>query len=190
MISIMDSIRRLSRDLDPGQVIVVNRLKTSCMIYNLEYDLLALNDPSEDDPTPKSQHSFEVIALKTAVHLYLYLFIREIPQTSKIIERMVLRLQRSLDSQLFVWLNHTDECLTWLLWILFMGRIAARGRSEGLWFLQKLVATTDLLEIFSPESLELHLRKILWHEGFCATQCEILWDDIMLFGDGKIDPVV
>jgi hypothetical protein len=160
------------------------------MIYNLEYDLLALNDPSEDDPTPKSQHSFEVIALKTAVHLYLYLFIREIPQTSKIIERMVLRLQRSLDSQLFVWLNHTDECLTWLLWILFMGRIAARGRSEGLWFLQKLVATTDLLEIFSPESLELHLRKILWHEGFCATQCEILWDDIMLFGDGKIDPVV
>jgi hypothetical protein len=189
-ISIMDSIRRLSRELDPGQATNLNRLEASRMIYNLEYDLLALNDPSEEDPAPKSQHLFEVIPLKIAVHLYMYLFIREIPQTSKIIDRMVLRLQRSLDSQLFVWLNSTDECLTWFLWILFMGRIASRGRSEGFWFLQKFVATTDLLGIFSQESMELHMRKILWHEGFCATQSENLWDEIMLFGDGDIDPVV
>lgn len=190
MISIMGSIRRLSRDLNPGQVKVVNRLEASCMIYNLEFDLLALNDLSEDDPWPRIEHPFEVIPLKTAVHLYMYLFIREIPQTSKIINRMALRLQRSLDSQLVVWLNSTDECLTWLLWILFMGRIASRGRTGDSWFLQKLVITADLLGIFSPKSLELHLRKILWHEEFCMAECENLWDDIMLFGNGEIDPVV
>jgi len=157
MISIMDLIRRLSRAIDPDQVTVVSRVEASCMIYNLEYDLLALNGSSKDEPALKSQHSFEVIPLKTAVHLYTYLFIREIPQNSKIIDRMVLRLQNSLETQIFVWLGSTDECQTWLLWILFMGCVATRGKKEGFWFLQNLVKTTDMLGIFSQESLKLHL---------------------------------
>jgi hypothetical protein len=41
LISVINSIRRLSRDLDPEYVGNVDRVKASSMIYNLEYDLLA-----------------------------------------------------------------------------------------------------------------------------------------------------
>jgi hypothetical protein len=134
----------------------------------------------------ETQHPFKVVPLKTAVHLYLYLVIRETPQTSKIIDGMVLRLQDSLESQLFQWWNSTIDCQIWLLWVLFIGYTASYGRDQRFWFVQQLAATTDLLGIFSQESLKIHLEKVLWQDAFCAGYCKTLWDDIMLLGESEL----
>lgn len=186
IVSAIDSIRRLSRNLDPKHVASVDRVEASSMIYSLEYDLLLLNDAPTDASAAKRQYSFEVLPLKTAVHLYLYLVIREIPQSSKIINGMVWGLQNSTESQLFQWWNSTVNCQIWLLWTLFMGYTASIGGYQRFWFVQQLAATADLLGIFSHESLKLHLEKVLWQDTFFTRHCESLWEDIMLLGETEL----
>lgn len=184
MVGIVDSIRRLSGDLDPENTGSVDRVKASSSIYKLEYSLLSLNSASRDSPELVNQHSFKIVPLKTAVHLYLYLVIREIPRNSKIIERMVVRLQDSLEPDLFQWWNSTVECQTWLLWILFIGCTTSYA-DQKVWFVREFVTITDLLGISSQKSLELHLKKVLWQGAFYAGHCSTLWDEVMLLGEAE-----
>ncbi|KAF4628236.1 hypothetical protein G7Y89_g9915 [Cudoniella acicularis] len=179
MVRIFHLIRILSFDLDPDHISKLDRVLASNMIYELEYDILSLNKDPVDELALVPSHSFEVIPLKTAVHLYLYLVIRAIPQMSKAIERLVLRLQDSLKLGLQQWWVSSSECETWLLWILFIGAVASRGRYERRWFIQYLANIMSLLGIYSFEALQSHLEKVLWQEAFCANHCRSVWGDVV-----------
>jgi hypothetical protein len=177
MVSIFDALRSLSQMLDPQSTKTngLDKPQASNLVYNLEYDLLSLNTPFLS-----SEFGIEVLPLKTAVHIYLYLVIREIPMSSHTIGRMMLRLQDALEGDIDIYWTTTPVLQAWLLWILFIGYIAADQRPERAWFVNQIARTVGLLGVYTLEALEGELKKVLWREDFCGGVCRGLWGEIVV----------
>jgi hypothetical protein len=179
IINIIQLLRKLSSDLDRHKLSVANRLNASNNIYNLEYELLLLNKSRPEDPEPSSSaFYFEAMPLQLAAHLFLWLAIREIPQTSELMYTLVQRLQRSLELKITVWWTSSLERLTWLLWILFMGGVASAGRIERTWFVRQMKIVCFQLDIMTKDDMRAYLVKVLWQDAFCADRCVSLWKDL------------
>jgi hypothetical protein len=182
LVPIFHSLRILSSDLDPDRISTADCLKASNMIYNTEFDLLSLNKVCADDLEPSEYlYSFEVVPLKTAAHLYLYLVAREVPPMSALVYRLVQRLHESLEEQLPGWWTSNIERQTWLLWMLFMGGVAAVGRVERWWFVRELGNVCRMLGIWSGVAFRDDLMKVLWQEAWCVDHCAALWQDVRAF---------
>ncbi|KAH7399808.1 fungal-specific transcription factor domain-containing protein [Cadophora sp. MPI-SDFR-AT-0126] len=177
---IFDALRTLSQSLSPANIACINRIGASNAIYNLEYDLLLLNEPfSAFSDVLDSTIQVKTLPLRTAAHIYLWLAIREIPLTSELIHRMVQRLQESLVGTLSQWWTGTRESMIWLLWILFVGGIAAMGREERMWFVQEMSGICRTLGISDNDTLRNSLYLVLWQEEFCGEKLELLWLDVV-----------
>ena len=182
MVPIFTNLRVLSFDLDPDHILHVDRLKASNVIYTTEYDLLSLNKVHADDLEPSEcLYSFETVPLKTAAHLYLYLVIREVPLSSALVYRLAQRLQQSLEEQLPGWWNSNAERQTWLLWMLFIGGIAAAGSIGRWWFVRELGNTCRMLGIWSGDAFREGLKQVLWQEAWCEDHCMVLWQEVSAF---------
>lgn len=167
ILNVVTQIRYLTSRLDHKTKKLLDRMNLSNGIYHLEYDLLVLNQ----DETSLSALAYPLtpfeFSLKTAIHIFLHLFIREIPSSSQAIGKMALRLRTSLESSLYDWWNADSEYQTWLLWILFAGYLACEGILEQReWFLGNLGVTSDLLGICDGEGLRGRLEMVLWVEEF------------------------
>jgi hypothetical protein len=118
-----------------------------------------------------------------AAHIYLWLAIRELPPTSELLYRLLQRLHGSLEPILPGWWNADRERMEWLLWILFVGGVAADGREERAWFVSELGNLCMELGIWTLEGLKEGLKRVVWQEAWCADRCARLWDDLTLFGE-------
>lgn len=186
IISIFQSLRALSYDLDPVRITSANRLRASHMIYETEYTLLSLNQANVNDSQPTSCiHLFEVIPLKNAAYLYLYLVIREIPVASRLITRLVDRLQEALENQSGRWWHLAEERKIWLLWILFMGYSATADRNERWGFVQEVRHVCLELGMSGGQELKDTLKRVLWQEAWCADHCVSLLNDLWILRDSE-----
>ncbi|KAL2071175.1 hypothetical protein VTL71DRAFT_12410 [Oculimacula yallundae] len=181
IVPIFHALRDLSQSVSPPKIPSLNKMEASNVIYNLEYDLLLLNKQLPTSPESfKCIFSFEVIPLKTAAHIYLWLAIRELPPTSELLYRLLQRLHGSLIGTLQLWWNSTTEREAWLLWILFIGGIAAVGRLERLWFVSEMVRVCKALGIWDEDALRRSLETVLWQDEFCDDKFTSLWEDMLL----------
>jgi hypothetical protein len=90
----------------------------------------------------------------------------------------VRRLQDSLEVQISRWWSSSEERGNWLLWIIFMGYIAAAGRAERGWFVREAGRMCQLLGIGGLEELKGGLMRVVWQDGFCMGSCVMIWDEI------------
>ena len=151
------------------------------MIYNVEYELLHLNKENAADLEPSEcLYAFEAVPLKTAAHLWLYLFIRELPRTSQLLYHLVQRLQNKLEIHLDGWWSSNYERQTWLLWMLFMGAAASAGRYERWWFVKEMSTVCRAMRIWSREELEEALKRVLWQHVWCQDYVKSVWNDIVM----------
>jgi hypothetical protein len=162
------------------------------MIYSVEYELLHLNKENADDLEPNEcLYSFEAIPMKTAAHLWLYLVIREIPRTSRLLHRLVKRLQDALEFQLGGWWNSMYGRQTWLLWMLYMDGVASAGRYERWWFVKELGFVCRTLGIWNKEGLEEGLKIVIWQDTWCKDHVSCLWNDVVMMEEtegGSLSP--
>ncbi len=151
------------------------------MIYNLEYDILLLNNLNSIEPDAnRCSYSWEAIPLKIAAHMYLWLVIRELPPTSELLYTVVQRLQNSLETQLPGWWYGNLERKIWLLWIVFVGAVATDSRPERLWFVKELGKLCKELDVWDFERLREHLGKVVLQEIFFEFHLISIWDDVTL----------
>ncbi|PVH89111.1 hypothetical protein DL98DRAFT_96440 [Cadophora sp. DSE1049] len=184
IVPIFDILRALSQSLSTANAAIFTRVEASNTIYNLEYDLLLLNEPLSFLLEPSDcTSSFESLPLRTAIHIYLWLAIRELPLTSELVHRLAQRLQESLVGKLPGWWTSTREGTLWMLWILFIGGIAALRRGERLWFVRKIVGVCKTLDVCDKNALRKSLRLVLWQEEFCGEKLELLWLDMVHYWD-------
>ncbi|KAH9214366.1 hypothetical protein DL95DRAFT_151275 [Leptodontidium sp. 2 PMI_412] len=184
VVTIFHALRNLSQSLSSPHIASLNRMEASNTIYNLEYDLLSLNKPPPTSPEPLTCTYFvEEVPLKIAAHIYLWLAIRELPPTSELVYRLVQRLHGSLIGMLPGWWTSSREKQVWLLWILFIGGIAAAGRAERLWFVGEIVGICKTVGIWDKEALGGCLKDVLWQDAFCSEKLDLLWQEMVLSSD-------
>jgi hypothetical protein len=181
-VPIITSLRNLSYELAPERIAQTNRLAASNKIYNVEYDLLLLNELQNTNiDSNRCIFAFEAVPLKMAAHLYLWLAIRELPPTSELLYKILQRLHGSLKPVLPGWFNASEERMYWLLWILFVGGVAANGRKERSWFVNELGHVCIDLKIWTLDGLKECLERVVWQDAWCAERCAALWDDLTFF---------
>ncbi|KUJ17967.1 uncharacterized protein LY89DRAFT_732670 [Mollisia scopiformis] len=187
IIQIINNFRTLTRLLPPSQTPSLPksvRMHASNLIYDTEYSLLALNPPSS---TPDSfslalsncGFVFESLPLRTALHLYLYLSIRLIPTSSELVQSMLLRLKDSLEQLGIVeWWESDEERRIWLLWIFWVGAVAAKSE-ERWWFVSQVGRLCAEMNIWDVKRLKETLRRAVWEEEWCGNLAERVWDDFI-----------
>ncbi|KAL6791003.1 hypothetical protein J3E68DRAFT_411777 [Trichoderma sp. SZMC 28012] len=149
----------------------------SMQIYNIEYDLLMLNE------TPYSQKvnrlSNEAAALKVAAHLYLYLLLRKLPSGSPVFSELTTRFRNALDKCDEVSEDSQYDRLIWRLWILFVGYAAAAEREDKWKFVKGSWAICKALHITRGAQLNSSLRATVWLEPACERWAKSLWADCL-----------
>jgi len=179
IVEIIQDLRILSKELDPEHIAYINRLSISNLIYNVEYELLLLNEPRFSDFSIQSYSM--LLPLKIALHLYLYLIIREIPNTAQLIGRLSQRLQDVLEPQIPGFWTFNLERKSWLLWILFVGSMAVTTPSEIYWFTKGIQTICKMLGIDSQQSLLSCLKRCVWQENSCSNHCALVWEQVKGF---------
>lgn len=71
----------------------------------------------------------------------------------------------------------------WMLWVLFVGALAAGRWEEREWFVQELGVICQQFGIQTLGGMRESLRRVVWQEEFCGVPCARLWDEINLLWD-------
>ncbi|KAL6835645.1 hypothetical protein J3E69DRAFT_319253 [Trichoderma sp. SZMC 28015] len=151
--------------------------KTSIQIYNIEYDLLMLNETSHSQKIDRLSN--EGAALKVAAHLYLYLLLRKLPSGSPVFSELITRLRNALDKCDEVSEDSQYDRLIWRLWILFVGYAAAAEREDKWKFVKGSWAICKALHITRGAQLNSSLRATVWLEPACERWAKSLWADCL-----------
>jgi hypothetical protein len=180
IVPIFHQLRTLSHSLSPSQILTTNRLLASYQIYDVEFSLLSSNQPDlKTKYLDSCLHLSGSLPLRTAIHVYLYLVIREISPGSELIVRLIDRLQGQIESHLEGWWAATSVRRTWLLWILFIGGAATKVKMhQRRWFVKELGVVCRNECLFDVGGLREALKQVVWQDEWCEKHCLSLWDDI------------
>lgn len=151
--------------------------QTSIQIYNIEYDLLMLNEASHSQNIDRLSN--EAAALKVAAHLYLYLLLRKLPSGSPVFSELITRLRNALDKCDEVSEDSQYDRLIWRLWILVVGYAAAAEREAKWKFVKDSLAICKALHITRGAQLNSSLRATVWLEPTCERWSKSLWADCL-----------
>ncbi|MCJ1389155.1 hypothetical protein MMC18_002010 [Xylographa bjoerkii] len=154
----------------PQNMSVLDRKAFSSMIYLVEYQLLS----HQGGASSVQNYSQAPAPLRLAAHLYLYLAIRELPNTTEMHHSMARRLQIVAMGGVQAGLDFLDYHNDLFLWIIFIGGAALSGQSERRWFVSELTIICLTLQISSLDHFKERLAKILWHEKFFTRHAPVL----------------
>jgi hypothetical protein len=101
-----------------------------------------------------------IVSFCLASYIYLYAVIRNIPLMVPYYACFITRLQTALQEINFAVLDHS--VIKNLLWIPFVGRLAAHGRSEQNWFEQVLRELTRSCGLSGMATMDLVFGQLLW----------------------------
>lgn len=95
---------------------------------------------------------------------------------------IVIRLKDALE-EVREWWESDEEKRCWLLWILFVGAVAAGGKiEEKWWFVRQLGSLCFDMGIWDMESMKSKLRTAIWEEEWCSGKAEVIWEDAVTRG--------
>lgn len=183
VISVINFLRHTSRTIHEKKDVDVRRLNLSQELYDVEYQLQAVKTDTASPTRPP-----EIMPLSVALHLYLYLVIRNIPIQTRLISALAKRLRAALETQATFWWEAEGDKHIWLLWTLFIGFGATAQRSEKHWFVEKIAQwlniymDTDMDSAF--DGLHGVLKRVLWTEIWCAKQYSSLLHEAATLRNG------
>lgn len=101
------------------------------------------------------------------------------PSCSDLVQTMVLRLRDTLEQiGIIDWWESDEERRVWLLWILWMGSVAAVVE-ERWWFIGELGRLCSVMGIWDAEVLKERLKEVIWEEEWCRERVDRVWDEIV-----------
>ncbi|KAH8808106.1 fungal-specific transcription factor domain-containing protein [Xylogone sp. PMI_703] len=174
--NIIHLLRNTSTVLESNDLSRSDRITASNLIYTTEYGLLMLNEP--DAFISDEISGFEALALRTALHIYLYRVVREISPSSSIFQHLSKRLRDALEVQNESWWMENTERQVWWVWILFIGVLCSPEPSGRKWMMEKLRIRCSVLGISKSESLRESVWRVLWQERYSTLNCALIWDEI------------
>lgn len=147
-------------------------------LYITEYKLLVVldqSDPGDDITLDRNSQIYG--STRLAAYLYLYLMLRELPQTANICTNLARRLKGILSGVGFsdllgVWYDD----LHLLNWIAFMGALAMKGTGDEEYFIEILRRLQGSLVLDLEWMFRNALREVLWIDDPCwETGCSDIW---------------
>jgi hypothetical protein len=109
------------------------------------------------------------IACYIAASIYVDAYMRDLGFQSRIVAVMVSRLKSLLELKILPSSNHHDEyAKTILFWILVVGAIAAKNKTEQQWFLDNFRNLYEKTGVRHRSDMEEALRKILWSRDWTS----------------------
>lgn len=157
-------------------------------LYISEYRLLTLLDQTDprDDDIVLDRNSHIYGSTRLAAYLYLYIVLRELPQTAQICSTLARRLKRilsqvSISDLLGVW----NDDLHFLQWIAFMGALSLEATMESGYFIEILRKSKVTLRIDSEWEFRKAIKEVLWiNDSDWEKRLSDIWKRI----DGGLTP--
>lgn len=178
VLPIIRELRDVSIVMDPNYAGVVDKTFATRAVYDVEYDLAQFNEAKSEAYGLETDLLPEPISLKLALHIYLYLMIRELPSTSPVVDEMARRLRVALEPRKHQWLIWGRGSQCWLLWMLFVGYASASECLNKQWFLQNCLWFCNVLNLLTREDLRSVLRSVMWNGIQSETHMDRLWQQL------------
>lgn len=163
----IQTLRHISLSMDSSHSGILDRSLISLSIYEAEYSLNLLNGPMGGVGEYGNGQPSEVVPLKIAAHIYLYLMIRELPGGSPVFRELTRRFRASLEAQTEQWWIASRDRQCWVLWMLYIAFAAAPEEPNKQWFLTKGLLLCEMLNLMARDELERILRGVLWNGSRC-----------------------
>ncbi|KAI5460609.1 hypothetical protein BGZ63DRAFT_249206 [Mariannaea sp. PMI_226] len=169
IVPVILALRHISLSMDSSHSGKLDRNLISFLIYEAEYGLNLLNGLMRGGDIGNYSYGqpSEVVPLKIAVHIYLYLMIREIPAGSPVFRELTRRFRASLEAQTEQWWISSRERQCWVLWMLYIAFAAATEEPNKQWFLTKGLLLCEMLNLMARDELECTLKSVLWNGSRC-----------------------
>lgn len=131
---------------------------------------------------PDPEHTKLDTAACMAANIFVSAWLRDLGFYSRLVAVMVGNLTQFLENECLeavdsVAKGNDLEALSKLFWVLVFGGIAAVGRPERMWFVERLPSLNWKMNIKRQSDGQDILRKILWTDEWNG-YFEILWQDI------------
>lgn len=146
-------------------------------IYALRYSLLPSQEAVEF-PDAAAQTLDE--ALRLGALLYVSETPKEFPSAAVGPMKVVSRL-RELVMLIQMW-NDKEAAL--VVWLLFMGGIAARNTDDRIWFVTQLENLTRKLGLGRWGEVRLRLEGLWWVSAIHEKPCREVWDEVVVLKEG------
>ncbi|KAM6513517.1 hypothetical protein FALCPG4_015922 [Fusarium falciforme] len=167
IVPVIQTLRHISLSMDSSHSGILDRSLISLSIYEAEYSLNLLNGPMGGVGEYGNGQPSEVVPLKIAAHIYLYLMIRELPGGSPVFGELTGRFRASLEAQTEQWWMASRDRQCWVLWMLYIAFAAAPEEPNKQWFLTKGLLLCEMLNLMARDELERILRSVLWNGSRC-----------------------
>lgn len=126
---------------------------------------------------PSPEHTKLDTACCVAASIFAHVYLRDLGFFSKVVDIMITRFKSSLEDISSEGLDEDVEGRITLFWALIIAGISAFGKSERLWFVERLRVLSERMEIEGPRDAEERVRKILWSEEW-TTHLDTLWEEL------------
>jgi hypothetical protein len=153
-----------------------DQIKFSDKIYDVEHQVNSFSSTGRPSNGDISSHRAICGSCHLSMFIYIYWVLREIPIGCSIFDMFVKRLKDHLeDNGSMTLLEELDTEL--LLWVLFIGGMAAFGRSERVWFRTWIGRKCSDLGLGCWEDARSTVRRFAWVDWFCDPPSKALWND-------------
>jgi hypothetical protein len=147
----------------------------------VQHQLLSLSPMSELEETEKEYALFYETCRLTAL-LYSVMVTFPIPRSNDVREALLHRLQESMTQQVLVFaalLEERSDLLDMFIWCLAVGGIAALGKEELGWFVERTRCVVIFLQLRSWSDIEAKLRNFAWLRSACNPGAVAFWALVM-----------
>lgn len=112
-----------------------------------------------------------------AAFIYSYSALRQFHLPALFFGTFVERLRGTLNhSEFLIKWSHTNPIL--LIWVLVVGAVAAKGRSQRAWLVSQLKPVCVILKITSPDQMRRCLEQFVWADGALGHGLIALWVEL------------
>lgn len=119
-------------------------------------------------------------ALIAGAYIFLYGAIRKVPIPLKIFGIFLSRLTAALNRANLEFAWATESSAEALLWVSFIGSIAASKTMEMPWFMERVASIIRVLRIQNMTHFQGILKTFPWTNEFCSSHSHSLWKSVVI----------
>jgi hypothetical protein len=179
ILNVLQSLQFICTEIETKEATSLNRQLISSAIYSVEYRLFVMQQNGPTYPNMMVNDVDLAEPLRLAAHLFLHLAIRELPAHSKTYQKMSEQLQSILPDYMDLEVHGAlHSSLSLLLWILFIGGVAASDPTTRWYFIKCLTRVSRTLGLQHQDEFIHSLRQTLWAEAYCYPFGWRLWEEM------------
>jgi len=175
---LLQTLQHMSHWIDVPGPGLKDKQELSIVLYQTEHLLLSnIYEQARSLEYNSVRISLLSEAFSTSALLYLHLFIREMPSTSKIHHRLLFRLQFILQEMTSYDLGRLENRDV-LLWIMFVAISASSSHPIRQYFIETQVTIELDVQYQNIYMIRERLKGIVWRKRVCEDYLTKIWKDM------------